>query len=207
MVPLTVNKYDNSAVINTCREDVETTSTVYEKGSRAFFFGDLFQYCCSSCCVEIFDRILSERKLLFGNGGLIMQGQFWGKVGLFIPVILAGGSYGWIVGTLIGPVSNLDVGLFTLLATLPLVMLVFLDAKTMADTFNKGVYDRIMEIKGVAIFGSPCRAVHEAVSSGFPVTDHAWFTDAPVLCGLVLRSHLLVLLQGKKFTKDGVDGE
>ncbi|KAK4389787.1 Chloride channel protein CLC-c [Sesamum angolense] len=81
--------------------------------------------------------------------------------GLFIPVILAGSSY----GRLVGPISNLDVGLFSLLGAasflggtmrmrvslcvilleltndllmLPLVMLVLLISKTVADSFNKG---------------------------------------------------------------------
>ncbi|KAM7470268.1 hypothetical protein LguiA_008451 [Lonicera macranthoides] len=107
--------------------------------------------------------------------------------GLFIPVMLAGGSYGWIVGTLLGPVSNLDVGLFALLG---------------AASFLSG--SMRMTHKEV---GNVMRALKMTRHNRFPVIDHPRFTDAPVLCGLVLRSHLLVLLQGKKFTKDGVDGE
>ncbi|GJN02846.1 hypothetical protein PR202_ga20233 [Eleusine coracana subsp. coracana] len=96
--------------------------------------------------------------------------------GLFIPVILAGASYGRIVGTLLGPLSDLDPGLFALLGAasflggtmrmtvsvcvilleltndlpmLPLVMLVLLISKTIADSFNKGVYDQIVVMKGL----------------------------------------------------------
>jgi chloride channel 7 len=36
------------------------------------------------------------------------------------------------------------------------------------------------------------------------VIDELPFSDAPELCGLVLRSHLLVLLKGKKFTRQRV---
>lgn len=181
--------------------------------------------------------------------------------GLFIPVILAGSSYGRLVGRLVGPISNLDVGLFALLGAasflggtmrmtvslcvilleltndllmLPLVMLVLLISKTVADSFNKGVYDQIVEMKGLPYMeahakaymrnltaGDVCsgplitfsgvqkvgdilHALRMTRHNGFPVIDEPPFSEAPELCGLVLRSHLLVLLKGKKFTKNRV---
>ncbi|OWM84839.1 hypothetical protein CDL15_Pgr027626 [Punica granatum] len=178
--------------------------------------------------------------------------------GLFIPVILAGASYGRLVGTVLGPLSNLDTGLFALLGAasflggtmrmtvsmcvilleltnnllmLPLVMLELLISKTVADSFNKGVYDQIVKMKGLPYMEAHAEpymrnlVASDVVSgplitfsgvekvanilnalkftrhNGFPVIDEPPFSEAPELCGLVLRSHLLVLLKGKKFTK------
>lgn len=178
--------------------------------------------------------------------------------GLFIPVILAGASYGRLVGTFLGPLSGLDAGLFALLGAasflggtmrmtvslcvilleltnnllmLPLVMLVLLISKTVADSFNKGVYDQIVKMKGLPYMEAHAEpymrnlVASDAVSgplitfsgvervgnilcalkitrhNGFPVINEPPFSEAPELCGLVLRSHLLVLLKGKKFTK------
>ncbi|KAI8532027.1 hypothetical protein RHMOL_Rhmol11G0181100 [Rhododendron molle] len=178
--------------------------------------------------------------------------------GLFIPVILAGASYGRLIGTLIVSISDLDVGLFAILGAasflggtmrmtvslcvilleltndllmLPLVMLVLLISKTVADCFNNGVYDQIVKMKGLPYLeahaqpymrhlvardvvsgplisfsgvekvGTILHALRITNHNGFPVIDEPPFSDAPELCGLVLRSHLLVLLKGKKFTK------
>ncbi|KAF2582791.1 hypothetical protein F2Q68_00002158 [Brassica cretica] len=178
--------------------------------------------------------------------------------GLFIPVILAGASYGRLVGRLLGPVSQLDVGLFSLLGAasflggtmrmtvslcvilleltnnllmLPLVMLVLLISKTVADCFNKGVYDQIVTMKGLPYMedhaepymrnlvakdvvagpllsfsrvekvGVIWQALKMTSHNGFPVIDEPPFTEASELCGIALRSHLLVLLQGKRFSK------
>ncbi|KAL6956131.1 hypothetical protein U1Q18_035542 [Sarracenia purpurea var. burkii] len=178
--------------------------------------------------------------------------------GLFIPVILAGASYGRLVGTLLGPISDLNVGLFALLGAasflggtmrmtvslciilleltndllmLPMVMLVLVISKTVADSFNKGVYDQIVRMKGLPYLeahaqpymrhlvasdvisgplitlsgfekvGNILHALKLTKHNGFPVIDGPPLTDEPELCGLVLRSHLLVLLKGKKFTK------
>ncbi|KAL5993251.1 hypothetical protein ACLOJK_014174, partial [Asimina triloba] len=179
--------------------------------------------------------------------------------GLFIPVILAGASYGRIVGTLLEPVSDLDAGIFALLGAasflggtmrmtvsvciilleltndllmLPLVMLVLLISKTVADCFNKGIYDQIVEMKGLPYMethaepymgqlvagdvvsgplvtfsgieqvGNILHALKMTGHNGFPVIDEPPFSEASELCGLVLRSHLLVLLKGKTFTKE-----
>ncbi|XP_057972011.1 chloride channel protein CLC-c-like isoform X2 [Malania oleifera] len=181
--------------------------------------------------------------------------------GLFIPVILAGATYGRLVGRLFASISKLDTGLFSLLGaasflggtmrmtvslcvilleltndlmTLPLVMLVLLISKTMADSFNKGVYDQIMKLKGLPYMeahaepfmrhlvardvvsgplvtfsgiekvGNILHALRTTGHNGFPVIDEPPFSEAPELCGLVLRSHLLVLLKGKNFTMDKV---
>ncbi|WOL12689.1 chloride channel protein CLC-c [Canna indica] len=179
--------------------------------------------------------------------------------GLFIPVILSGATYGRIIGTLLGPVSDLDPGLFAVLGAaaflggtmrmtvsvcvilleltndllmLPLVMLVLLISKTVADSFNKGVYDQIVKMKGLPFMeahaepymrnlvagdvvsaplisfsgvekvGDIVLALRLTGHNGFPVIDEPPFSDAPELVGLVLRSHLLVLLKGKRFTKE-----
>lgn len=117
------------------------------------------------------------------------------------------------------------------LLMLPLVMLVLLISKTVADCFNKGVYDQIVQIKGLPYLeahtepymrhlvakdvvsgplisfsgvekvGNILHTLKITKHNGFPVIDEPPFSDAPELCGLVLRSHLLVLLKGKKFTK------
>ncbi|PUZ47279.1 hypothetical protein GQ55_7G152300 [Panicum hallii var. hallii] len=181
--------------------------------------------------------------------------------GLFIPVILAGATYGRIVGTLLGPISDLDPGLFALLGAasflggtmrmtvsvcvilleltndllmLPLVMLVLLISKTIADSFNKGVYDQIIVMKGMPFLeahaepymrhlvagdvvsgplisfsgvervGNIVQTLRITGHNGFPVVDEPPLSEAPELVGLVLRSHLLVLLKGKGFMKDKV---
>ncbi|CAI8611538.1 unnamed protein product [Vicia faba] len=178
--------------------------------------------------------------------------------GLFIPVILAGASYGRVAGSLLSPFTVLDVGLFALLGAasflggtmrmtvslcvilleltnnllmLPLVMLVLLISKSVADCFNKGVYDQIVEMKGLPYLEAHAEpymrqlAAGDVVSSplftfsgvekvgnilhtlkvtrhnGFPVIDEPPFSDEPELCGLVLRYHLLVVLKHKVFTK------
>lgn len=181
--------------------------------------------------------------------------------GLFIPVILAGASYGRLVGRLLGSMSSLDLGLFSVLGAasflggtmrmtvslcvilleltddllmLPLMMLVLLISKTVADSFNKGVYDQIVEMKGLPYMeahaepymkhltagdvcsgplitfsgvekvGNVMHALQMTGHNGFPVIDEPPFTEVQELSGLVLRSHLLVLLQKKKFTKNRV---
>ncbi|KAF8693448.1 hypothetical protein HU200_038844 [Digitaria exilis] len=181
--------------------------------------------------------------------------------GLFIPVILAGATYGRIVGTLLGSISDLDPGLFALLGAasflggtmrmtvsvcvilleltndlpmLPLVMLVLLISKTIADNFNKGVYDQIVVMKGLPYMeahaepymrhlvagdvvsgplitfsgvekvGNIVHALRITGHNGFPVIDEPPITETPELVGLVTRSHLLVLLNSKNFMKGQV---
>lgn len=181
--------------------------------------------------------------------------------GLFIPVILAGASYGRVVGSLLSPFTVLDVSLFALLGAasflggtmrmtvslcvilleltnnllmLPLVMLVLLISKSVADCLNKGVYDQIVEMKGLPYMeahaksymrqlvasdvvsgplitfsgiekvGNVVHALKVTRHNGFPVIDEPPFSEAPELCGLVLRYHLLVLLKHKTFTKQKI---
>lgn len=120
------------------------------------------------------------------------------------------------------------------LLMLPLMMLVLLISKTVADSFNKGVYDQIVEMKGLPYLeahaepymkhlaagdvcsgplitfsgvekvGNVMHALQMTGHNGFPVIDDPPFTDVPELSGIVLRSHLLVLLKKKKFTKNRV---
>ncbi|KAL9271051.1 Chloride channel protein CLC-c-like protein, partial [Drosera capensis] len=181
--------------------------------------------------------------------------------GLFIPVILAGATYGRLVGRLFSTISTLDTGLYALLGAasmlggtmrmtvslcviileltndlllLPLVMLVLLISKTVADCFNKGVYDQIVRLKGLPFMeahaehymrqlvagdvvsgplisfsgvekvGNIVHALQSTGHNGFPVIDEPPFSEAPELCGLVLRYHLLVLLQAKYFSAERV---
>lgn len=120
------------------------------------------------------------------------------------------------------------------LLMLPLMMLVLLISKTVADCFNKGVYDQIVKMKGLPYLeahaepymrhlsagdvcsgplftftgvekvGNIVHALQMTRHNGFPVVDEPPFVQAPELSGLVLRSHLLVLLKRKKFTKNRV---
>jgi chloride channel 7 len=103
-----------------------------------------------------------------------------------------------------------------------------------ADNFNKGVYDHIVKLKGLPYMeahaepymrhlvardvvssplvtflgiekvGNILHALRTTGHNGFPVIDEPPFSDAPELCGLVLRSHLLVLLKGKNFSRERI---
>uniref|UniRef100_A0A0D6QZK5 Chloride channel protein n=1 Tax=Araucaria cunninghamii TaxID=56994 RepID=A0A0D6QZK5_ARACU len=176
--------------------------------------------------------------------------------GLFIPIIVTGATYGRFVGMLMGLSSNLNQGLFAVLGAasflggsmrmtvslciilleltnnllmLPLVMLVLLISKTVADAFNSGVYDQIVHMKGLPYLEAHAEPYMRQLTAGdvvtgplvtfsgiekvgtiffylkntnhngFPVIDEPPISEAPVLCGLVLRSHLLVLLKRKEF--------
>lgn len=176
-------------------------------------------------------------------------------VGLFVPVIVAGASYGRYVGILLGSFTSLNHGLFAVLGSasllggsmritvsscvilleltnnlllLPLIMLVLLVSKTVADTFNGNIYDIIMKMKGfpyleahaepymrqlevsdvvrgpLQVFNGiekVCNIVHVLQTTGhngFPVIDEHP-SDSPVLFGIVLRIHLMVLLRKKAF--------
>eukprot|EP00250_Pteridium_aquilinum_P004120 c14352_g1_i1 orf=344-2746(-) len=178
--------------------------------------------------------------------------------GLFIPVILVGAAYGRLIGKFMKAnigFENIDEGLFAYLGAasflggsmriavslcvilleltnnllmLPWTMLVLLISKTVGDLFNIGVYDQIVNIKGLpfleekpepymkhltAIEACSCPAVTlsavERVGNilevlrmtdhnGFPVLEGS-LSPYPTLYGLILRSHLLVLLQRKEF--------
>ncbi|XP_027070683.1 putative chloride channel-like protein CLC-g isoform X1 [Coffea arabica] len=176
--------------------------------------------------------------------------------GLFVPVIVTGASYGRLVGMLIGSRSTLNHGLFAVLGSasllggsmrmtvslcviileltnnlllLPLIMLVLLISKTVADAFNGNIYDLIMRSKGFPyleahaepymrqltvrdVVTGPLRLfqgiekvaniVHVLKTTGhngFPVVDEPPFSEAPVLVGLILRAHLITLLKKKAF--------
>ncbi|TVU42446.1 hypothetical protein EJB05_08851 [Eragrostis curvula] len=176
--------------------------------------------------------------------------------GLFVPIILTGATYGRLVAMLLGGRSGLDHGLVAILGSasflggtlrmtvsvcvivleltnnlllLPLVMLVMLISKTVADSFNASIYDMILKFKGLPyldghaepymrqlavgdVVAGPLRGfagvekvgnvVHVLRTTGhnaFPVVDEPPFSTRPVLYGLVLRAHLLVLLKKKEF--------
>ncbi|KAL8149758.1 hypothetical protein AgCh_006684 [Apium graveolens] len=176
--------------------------------------------------------------------------------GLFVPVIVTGASYGRFVGMLIGSHSNLNHGLFAVLGSasflggsmrmtvslcviileltnnlllLPLIMIVLLISKTVADTFDENIYDLIIKLKGFPylethaepymrqltvadVVTGPLQLFNgiEKVSNivhvlkttghnGFPVIDEGPLSDSPVLFGLILRAHLMTLLKKKAF--------
>jgi chloride channel 7 len=176
--------------------------------------------------------------------------------GLFVPVIVTGASYGRLVGMLVGSRSNLNHGLYAVLGAasflggsmrmtvslcviileltnnlllLPLIMLVLLVSKTVADAFNGNIYDLIMKAKGFPylethaepymrqltvgdIVTGPLQLFNgiEKVSNivhvlrttkhnGFPVIDEPPLSESPVLFGIILRAHLITLLKMKAF--------
>ncbi|XP_020587584.1 putative chloride channel-like protein CLC-g [Phalaenopsis equestris] len=176
--------------------------------------------------------------------------------GLFMPVILIGATYGRLIGMLMGSHSTLDHGLFAVLGSasflsgtmrmtvsasvilleltnnlllLPLVMLVTLISKTVADYFNMNIYDILIKLKGfpflhrhahsymrqlragdvvtgplqmfngVEKVGNIVHILKTTTHNGFPVIDKPPASDSPVLHGLILRSHLLVLLKKRCF--------
>lgn len=176
--------------------------------------------------------------------------------GLFVPVIVTGASYGRFVGMVVGRYTNLSHGFFAILGAasflggsmrttvslcvimleltnnlllLPLVMLVLLVSKTVADAFNSNIYNSIMKAKGFPyleghvepymrqltvadVLTSPLQLLHgiEKVRNvvsvlkwtshhGFPVIDEPPFSEFPILYGLILRAHLIMLLKKKAF--------
>ncbi|GMH04567.1 hypothetical protein Nepgr_006407 [Nepenthes gracilis] len=176
--------------------------------------------------------------------------------GLFVPVILIGASYGRYVGMLIGSHSNLDNGLFAVLGAasllggsmratvslgvilleltnnlllLPLIMVVLLISKTVADAFTANIYDIIMKLKGfpyleahvepymrqlmvadiasgplqyfqgIEKVGNIMHVLRTTRHNGFPVIDEPPLSEQPVLFGLILRAHLIALLKKKAF--------
>ncbi|XP_030468779.2 putative chloride channel-like protein CLC-g [Syzygium oleosum] len=181
--------------------------------------------------------------------------------GLFVPVIVTGASYGRFVGMLIGSHSNLNHGLFAVLGAasflggsmrmtvslcvilleltnnlllLPLMMVVLLISKTVADAFDSNIYDLIMKAKGFPylethaepfmrqltvgdVVSGPLQLFHgiEKVANvvhvlrttrhnGFPVIDKPPHSESPFLYGLILRAHLTELLKKKAFLSDPV---
>jgi len=62
----------------------------------------------------------------------------------------------------------------------------------------------LISFSGVERVGNIVQALRITGHNGFPVVDEPPLSEAPELVGLVLRSHLLVLLKGKGFMKDKV---
>ncbi|XP_062078160.1 putative chloride channel-like protein CLC-g isoform X1 [Humulus lupulus] len=176
--------------------------------------------------------------------------------GLFVPEIVTGASFGRFVGMLLGPHSNLNHGLYAVLGAasfiggsmrmtvslcviileltnnlllLPLIMLVLLVSKTVADAFNGNIYDLIMKLKGLPYLethvepymrqltvgdvvtgplqvfrgiekvGNIVHILRSTKHNGFPVIDEPPVSQAPVLFGIILRAHLITLLKKKSF--------
>ncbi|KAJ8422851.1 hypothetical protein Cgig2_033490 [Carnegiea gigantea] len=110
------------------------------------------------------------------------------------------------------------LGLASDLLLLPLMMLVVFISKTIANILNKAqpelnmkhlmatyvISGLLIKFLGVEKVESIVYALQGTTHNGFPVINEVPFTDAPELCGLVLRSHLLVLLKAKCFSKERV---
>ncbi|PPR86366.1 hypothetical protein GOBAR_AA34318 [Gossypium barbadense] len=181
--------------------------------------------------------------------------------GLFVPVIVTGASYGRFVGMLFSSHTNLNHGLFAVLGAasflggsmrmtvslcviileltnnlllLPMIMIVLLVSKTVADAFNGNIYDLIMKAKGFPylevhvepymrqltvadVVTGPLQVCHgnEKVGNivhilkttnhqGFPVIDEPPHSESPVLYGLILRAHLITLLKKRVFLRTPV---
>ncbi|KAJ4755043.1 Chloride channel protein [Rhynchospora pubera] len=197
--------------------------------------------------------------LLFFVSSYILGILSYGVVapfGLFVPIILTGATYGRLVAILLGSYTELDHGLVAILGSasflggtmrmtvsvcviileltnnlllLPLVMLVLLVSKSVADSFTGNIYDMILQLKGLPyleghaepymrqltvsdVVSGPLHVfngiekvgniVHTLRSTGhhgFPVIDEPPFSSSPVLYGLILRAHLLVILKKKAF--------
>lgn len=113
--------------------------------------------------------------------------------GLFIPVILAGASYGRFIGNMMDSFSAMDHGVFALLGSaaflggtmrmtvsvcviileltndllmLPPIMLALLVSKTVGDCFNKGVYDQIVHMKSLPFMESHAEAFMNGMTVG-----------------------------------------
>lgn len=120
------------------------------------------------------------------------------------------------------------------LLLLPMMMVVLLISKTVADAFNANIYNLIMKIKGFPYLHSHVEpymrqlTVGDVVTgplqvfkgiekietivhvlkttnhNGFPVVDGPPLAPASVLCGLILRDHILTLLKKRVFLSSPV---
>lgn len=181
--------------------------------------------------------------------------------GLFVPIIVTGAAYGRLIGMIFGSHSTLNHGLFAVLGSasllggsmrmtvslcviileltndlllLPLMMIVLLISKTVADAFNGNIYDVIMRAKGfpylerhaepylrqlavsdvvtgplqlfngIEKVGNIVHVLKTTRHNGFPVVDEPPLSVAPVLFGLILRTHLVTLLKKKAFLQNPV---
>ncbi|XP_006650436.2 chloride channel protein CLC-d isoform X1 [Oryza brachyantha] len=119
------------------------------------------------------------------------------------------------------------------LKLLPLIMLVLLISKAVGDFFNEGLYEVQAQLRGIPLLDSRPKQVMRNLSAkdacknqkvvslprvsrivdiisvlrsnkhnGYPVVDHGQNGESLVI-GLILRSHLLVLLQSKVDFQNG----
>ncbi|KAK9697989.1 hypothetical protein RND81_08G075000 [Saponaria officinalis] len=147
--------------------------------------------------------------------------------GLFVPLIVTaflGGSMRMTVSLCV-----ILLELTNNLLLLSLIMLDVLVSKTVADFFNGNIYDILMKLKGFPYLEShvepymrqltvadvvtgPLQYFHgiekvgnivdvlrRSQHNGFPVFDKQEHSEYPVLFGLILRAHLIVLLKKKAF--------
>ncbi|PKI59214.1 hypothetical protein CRG98_020377 [Punica granatum] len=87
------------------------------------------------------------------------------------------------------------------LKLLPLIMLVLLISKAVGDAFNEGLYEEQARLRGIPLLESRPKyemrkMTAKEASGNQKVIDHARGGETLVI-GLMLRSHLLVLLQSK----------
>eukprot|EP01018_Ginkgo_biloba_P013954 Gb_06773 [translate_table: standard] len=170
-------------------------------------------------------NVFHNSSIMLFFGAMYMLGLFTYGIsvpaGLFIPVILTGATYGRFVGMLMESLTNLDQGLFAVLGAASFL--------GVADAFNSSVYDQIVHLKGLPYLeahaepymrhltagdvvtgplvtfsgvekvGNIVQVLKNTKHNGFPVVDNPPLSEAPILCGLVLRAHLLVLLKSKEF--------
>ncbi|KAH9324798.1 hypothetical protein KI387_004976, partial [Taxus chinensis] len=115
------------------------------------------------------------------------------------------------------------------LSLLPLIIIELLISNTIADCFNSSVYDKIVHLKGLPFLEAHAEPYMSQLTAGdvvtgplvtlygiekvgkfvqilkntkhnaFPIIDEPPCLNISVLRGLVLRSHLLVLLKKKEF--------
>ncbi|KAI4377160.1 hypothetical protein MLD38_014838 [Melastoma candidum] len=184
-----------------------------------------------ACIVSIFTSCL-----LFGLPWLAACRLCPSDAGEACPTIGRSGAASLLGGTMRMTVS-LCVILLELtnnLLLLPLMMLVLLVSKTVADAFNGNVYDLIMKAKGFPYLETHVEpymrqlTVGDVVTgplqlfngiekvknvvhvlrttrhNGFPVVDEPPISETPILYGLILRAHLVELLKKKVFLAEPV---
>ncbi|KAL2249487.1 UNVERIFIED_CONTAM: putative chloride channel-like protein CLC-g [Sesamum indicum] len=117
------------------------------------------------------------------------------------------------------------------LLLLPLIMLVLFISKAVGDAISGNIYDIIMTLKGLPFLkahaepymrqltvgdvvrgplqifhgfekvGNVVNVLKTTQHNGFPVVENPPFSASPVLFGLILRAHLLILLKSKTFLR------
>ncbi|KAK1400260.1 putative chloride channel-like protein CLC-g [Heracleum sosnowskyi] len=140
----------------------------------------------------LIDICLRGRCGLFGTGGLIMYDVTSANVTYHlsnVPRVLLlgviGGSDSFLGGSMRMTVSLcvIILELTNYLLLFPLIVIVLLISKTVADTFDENIYDLIMKLKGCLYL--------ETHAEPYMTVD-CWRS-------LILRAHLMTLLKKKAF--------